>query len=82
MDGKQIGVVLNFVDRLSVAVVKLSDSLVLGDTLRFVGGESDFTEVVDSIELHGKNVSEARKGDEVMIKVSEKVKYSYRVYLV
>jgi hypothetical protein len=27
MDGKQIGVVLNFVDRLSVAVVKLSDSL-------------------------------------------------------
>lgn len=82
MEGKQIGEVFNFFEKVSVIAIKLTDSLKLGDTIRIVGGEHDFTEVVDSMQIEGKNVQSAKKGNSVGIKVSEKVHKGAKVFKV
>jgi putative protease len=82
MEGKQIGTVFNFFERVGVIAIELTDSLKVGDTIRIVGGDKDFTEVVDSMQIEGKNVEKAKKGEQVGIKISEKVHKGYRVFKV
>ena len=82
MDGKQIGTVFNFFEKVGVIAIELTDKLKVGDTIRVIGGDKDFTEVVDSIQIDGKNVESAKKGDQVGIRISEKVHKGYRVFKV
>jgi putative protease len=82
MEGKLIGTVFNFFEHVSVIAIELSAPLKVGDTIRIVGGEKDFTEVVDSMQIEGKNVNKAKKGDRVGIKVSDKAHKGYKVYKV
>lgn len=82
MEGKQIGTVINFFEHVGVAAIQLTGSLKLGNTIRIVGGDADFTEVVDSMQVDGKGVDSAKKGDGVGVKISEKVRKGYKVYLV
>ncbi|MHA1693805.1 MAG: hypothetical protein ACTSUG_00980 [Candidatus Helarchaeota archaeon] len=82
MEGKQIGTVINFFEKPMVVAIELLDELKLGDTIRIVGGDVDFTEVVDSMQINGKNIEKAEKGQGVGIKVSEKARKGYKVYKV
>jgi len=82
MEGKFIGNVINYFEQVGVAAIKLEGALELGDTIRIVGGDLDFTEVVDSIQIYKDKVDKAKKGDDVGIKVSEKVGKGYKVYKV
>jgi putative protease len=82
MEGKLIGEVFNFFEKVGVIAIKLTDKLNLGDSIRIVGGDVDFTEVVDSIQIDGKNISSAKKGDDVGIKISGKARKGYKVYRV
>jgi len=79
---KEIGTVFNYFDRIGVIAVELKDQLKLGDRIRVVGGDKDFIEVVDSMQIEGKNVESAKKGDRVGIRVSEKAGKGYKVYKV
>ena len=80
--GKEIGRIFDYFERVGVIAIKLSDSLKVGDTIRIAGGENDFTEVVGSMQIEGKNVEKAKKGESVGIKVSQKCHKDYRVYKV
>ncbi len=82
MEGKEIGRVFNYFEKVGVIAIELTDSLKVGDTIRVVGGEHDFTEVIDSMQIEGKNVEKAKKGDSVGIKVNEKVHKGARVFKV
>lgn len=82
MEDKQIGEVFNYFERVSVIAIKLTDSLKVGDTIRIVGGEHDFTQVVDSMQIEGKNVEKAKKGDSVGIRVSDKCHKGAKVFRV
>jgi len=82
MEGKLIGSVFNYFDNMGVVAIELSSDLKLGDTIRVVGGDKDFTEVIDSIMIGNEHVENARVGDKVGIKISEKVGKGYKVYLV
>ncbi len=82
MEGKQIGEVFNYFEKVGVIAVKLTAPLKVGDTIRIVGGDKDFTEVVDSMQIEGKNIEKAKKGDSVGIKISDKVHKGYKVYKV
>lgn len=79
-EGKLIGRVIHYFDKLQVAVIKLKQGLGSGDTIRIVGGDTDFEQVVDSMEIDHKKIKKAKKGDEVGMKVGEKVHDGYRVY--
>jgi translation elongation factor EF-Tu-like GTPase len=82
MQGKQIGDVFHYFDKAGVAAIRLTKSLKLGDTIRIVGGEVDFTDVISSIQIDENDVESAKAGDEVGIKVSEKARKGYKVYKV
>jgi len=77
---KQIGVVSNYFDHISVAAIKLTGGLKVGDTIRITGGEVDFKQSVGSMQIHHDKVSTAKKGDEIGIKIKEKVRKGYKVY--
>ena len=79
-EGKLIGKVIHYFGNIGVTVLELSDTLKVGDTIRIVGGETDFTQTVESMEIEHKKVNEAKAGDSVGLKVSQKVREGYKVY--
>ena len=80
MAEKQIGVVSNYFDHVGVAAIKLTTALKIGDKIRVEGGETNFEQPVKSMQIHKDKVAKAKKGDEIGIKVSEKVRKGYRVF--
>ncbi|MDI6592008.1 MAG: hypothetical protein QME61_03695 [Patescibacteria group bacterium] len=79
-EGKLIGKVTHYFGNIEVAVVKLSSSLKVGDTIRIIGGETDFTQTVESMEIEHKKIKKAKAGDSIGLKVSQKVREGYKVY--
>ena len=77
---KLIGKVSHYFSQIEVAAMKLEAPLSVGDTIRFEGGETDFTQEVSSMQKEHEEVEEAKKGDEIGMKVKEKVREGYRVY--
>jgi putative protease len=76
---KKVGVISNYFAKVGVAAIKLSAALKVGDKIKIKGGEVEFEQAVKSMQIHGKDVEKAKKGDEVGIKVSEKVRKGYKV---
>ena len=77
---KQIGEVSNYFEHVSVAAIKLEAPLKVGDTVEFKGGEVDFEQKIESMQIQHKQVSAAKKGDEIGIKVNGKVRKGYKVF--
>jgi len=81
-EGKLIGKVTHYFGNIGVAVIELSGKLKVGETIRIVGGETDFNQTIDSMEIEHKKIEEAKKGDSVGLKVDQKVRDGYKVYKV
>jgi putative protease len=79
-EGKLIGKVTHYFSNIGVAVIELSDNLKVGDTIRIIGGETDFNQVVESMEVEHQKVTEAKPGDSVGLKVGQKVRDGYKTY--
>lgn len=80
-EGKLIGKVTHYFSNIEVAVIKLSGTLSVGETIRIVGGEkTDFEQVVESMEADHQKIKKAKKGNEVGLKVKEKVREGYKAY--
>lgn len=79
-EGKLIGKITHYYGHIGVGVLELTDTLRVGDTIRVVGGETDFTQTVESMEVEHQKVQEARSGDSVGLKLDQKAKEGYRVY--
>jgi translation elongation factor EF-1alpha len=79
---EQIGKIAHFFGHISVAVIELTGTLKVGDTIRIVGGETDFNQQVESMEEEHQKVQEAKAGASVGMKIKEKVHEGYKVYKV
>ena len=79
-EGKLIGEISHYFGKIGVAVIKLDDTLKVGDQIRIVGGVTDFTQTVESMEIEHQKVEKAGSGDSVGLKVSQKVREGYKVY--
>jgi putative protease len=79
---KPIGWVTHFYSGLGVAIVKFSKPVALGTKLHFKGATTDFTDTVQSIQYNHQAIEEAKAGQEVGIKVKDKVREGDAVYLV
>lgn len=73
MSGIRIGKVTHFFDRISVAVLDLTDTIRAGDTIHFLGRSTDFKQEVTSLQIEHQAVSEAEPGHEVAMKVVQPV---------
>jgi len=82
IEGKLIGKIAHYFGHIGVAVIELSDKLKEGDTIRIVGGETDFTQQAESMEAEHQKMKEGKKGDSVGLKVGQKVREGYKVYKV
>jgi len=69
----QIGKVTHYFDHISVAVLDLTETIRVGDSIRFLGHSADFKQEVTSLQIEHHNVTEAKPGQEVALKVSQKV---------
>jgi putative protease len=57
-------------------------TLTVGDTIRIKGHTTDFTQMVDSIQVEHQSVQTAKAGDSIGIKVKEPVRDHDVVYKV
>mgnify|MGYP001558969658 CR=1 FL=1 len=79
---KEIGKISTYFSHVGVAAIKLSDKLKVGDKIHIKGHTTDFEQKIASIQIDKESVKEAKKGDHIGIKVSEKVRPSDSVFLV
>ena len=79
-EGKKIGEITHFYGKIKVGIIKLSSILKDGDNIRIIGGETDFDQSVQSIEIDGKKVDKAKKGDVVGLEFSQKVRKGHKIY--
>ena len=80
--GKEVGKVSGYFSHVSVASIKLSGKLKVGDKVRIKGHTTDFEQKISSMQIDRKDVKEAKKGDHIGIKVSDKTRPNDTVYLV
>lgn len=79
-DRMLIGRIEQFFDKISVAAVKLSDPLDVGDIIEIGSEEEAVRQRVESIEIDRKSVSRAEPGDSIGIKLKWKVSKGDNVY--
>jgi len=82
MAEKEIGIVSTYFSHAEVAAIKLAGKLKIGDRIHVKGHTTDFEQLVDSMQIDRKDVKEAKKGDEVGIKVNERVRPNDKVCIV
>ena len=82
MPEKEIGKVSDFFARPVVAGIEMSGSIKLGDKIHIKGHTTDMELTVDSMQINNANVTEAKAGDSVGIKVSERVRRGDTVFKV
>jgi len=82
MPEEVIGKVSDFFARPVVAGIELAASLKVGDKIHIKGHTTDLEFTVDSMQINNVNVQEAKAGDAIGVKVSERVRRGDTVYKV
>jgi len=78
---EKIGVVEHFFTNVNVAAVRItSGELKIGETIHFVGATTDFKQKIDSMEIDRNPVEIVKTGDDVGIKVIDRVREHDIVY--
>ncbi len=80
MEEQEIGVVDHFFGKISVGMIKLTGVLKVGDTIHIKGKHADFSQEVASMRIEFDNVTEAKEGDKVGIKVAQPIHANDKVY--
>jgi putative protease len=81
-EGKLVGKISHYFGKIGVGIVELSDDVGVGDTIRVIGGEVDFEQTVDSMEVDHQQIQKAKAGDSIGLKLEQKVREGYQVYKV
>ena len=82
MPEKEVGKITHFFSKISVAVIELKDTIKVGDELRFEGATTDFSQKVDSMQIEQDSIQEAKAGQEIGMKVKDRVREGDLVYKV
>ena len=77
-----IGTVSDFFARPVAAAIELKAALKVGDKIHIKGHSTDVEVVVNSMQIDNVDVKEAKAGDSVGVKVSERVRKRDTVYKV
>ena len=80
MTEKEVGAVSDFFAHVVVAGITLTGVLKVGDKIHIKGHTTDIELDITSMQIDNKNVTEAKKGQSVGIKVPERVRPGDIVY--
>jgi len=76
----EVGHITHFFTRISVAVVELSATLAVGDTILIKGPTTDFEQVVESMQIEHENIERAEAGQSIGLKTEQRVREEDIVY--
>lgn len=79
MTDDAIGLVTHYYDKIGVAIVKLEKVVKVGDRLKFAKGDDTFEQIVASMQVDRSPIEEGKPGQEVGIKVDQKIKVGTRI---
>lgn len=79
-EGKLIGVITHYFPHVQAAVIKLKGPLSMGQTVKVKGHTTDLSQIVTSMQIDRVDISEAKKGDEIGLQVSTRVRQGDKVY--
>jgi putative protease len=82
MTEKEIGKINEFFARVMVAGVNLSDTLKVGDRVHVKGHTTDYAMTIASMQIDNKDITEAKNGQLVGVKVPDRVRPGDTVYKV
>ncbi len=82
MADAKVGTITHYFDKIGVAVLDLTASLKVGDTIKVSGRGQEFTMRVDSMQVEHEQIQEAKKGQAVGMKITQPVKEGDEVYKV
>ena len=81
MKDQESGYVSKYFGQISVAAIEITaGKLNVGDTIKVKGHTTDLTEKVQSMQIEHETVENAKKGDSIGIKVTDKVRRKDKVY--
>jgi putative protease len=78
---KQIGVITRYFHKIGVAAIMLEDTLKVGDKISIEGATTSLEQVISSMQVDRKDIQEGVKGQEIAIKVKDRVREKDVVYL-
>lgn len=82
MEKKEVGKISHYFGKIMVAAITLTDELKVGDKVSIEGAHTSFEQTIDSIQIEKQSIQEAKAGDEIGVKVQEKVRQGDTVYKV
>ena len=82
MEEIKLGTIDDYFAKVGVIALKLGNSVKVGDTIHIKGHTTEINQAVGSMQIEHQVVQEAKKGDSIGIKVSERVRKGDIVYKV
>jgi putative protease len=82
MKEERIGTVSNYYKKIGVIAATLDGNLAVGNTIHIKGNITDFLQKVESMQIEHKNIEQAKKGDDVGIRVKEYTRVHDVIYRV
>jgi CTP:molybdopterin cytidylyltransferase MocA len=76
----EVGRITHFFSKIGVAVVELTASLVVGDTILIKGPSTDFEQVVESMQIEHTNIPRAEAGQSIGLKLAQRAREKDAVY--
>ena len=78
---EKIGIIEHFFTNVGVAAIKITNGeLKIGDIIHIVGAHTDFKQKIDSMQIDRNSVESVKAGDDVGIKVKDRVREHDVVY--
>ena len=82
MPEEAVGKVSDFFARPVVAGIEMSGTLKVGDKIHITGHTTDIEMVIASMQINNVDVTEAKTGDSVGVKVPDRVRRGDTIYKV
>lgn len=80
MEETLVGKVTHFFGKASVAAIELTAPVAIGDTIIIRGPTTDFTQVIESMQVEHQNIDKAKAGEVIGLKVTGKARQGDLVY--
>ncbi|MCL5090831.1 MAG: hypothetical protein M1514_02355 [Patescibacteria group bacterium] len=78
----KVGKITHYFDKIGVAVLELTSSLSVGDTIRIDRGSDEVRMTVSSMQIEHEQIQDAQSGQTVGLKVDQPVSEGNEVYKV
>ena len=77
---KLVGKITHYYGKIGVAVVQVTDEIKVGDEISIEGPATNVRQKIDSMQVEHENIETAKAGDDIGMKVADKVRENDNVY--